>query len=68
MANGWRLGDEPSCGIARMFPVACGVNRFQNNSNDYALPGQKKNAASRPGKKIYQHGIVKRKVGAVQER
>jgi hypothetical protein len=31
LANGWRLSDEPSCGIARMFPVAGGVNRVLIN-------------------------------------
>lgn len=31
LANGWHLGDEPGCGVVRMFPVASGVNRVSQN-------------------------------------
>lgn len=36
LANGWRLGDEPGCGTARMFLVASGVNRVPENHKKLA--------------------------------
>jgi hypothetical protein len=67
LANGWRLGDEPGCGTARMFPVAS-VNRVPNN-HEIALPG-KKNARPRwrrePGRNDLDNALDSRNMGRAQ--
>jgi hypothetical protein len=68
LANGWRLGDEPGCGTARMFPVASCVNRVPNN-HEIALPG-KKNARPRwrrePGRNDFDNARDSRNMRAAQ--
>jgi hypothetical protein len=70
MANGWRLGDEPGCGVARMFPVASGLTCVPINPTK--LPAGAKNLpaamASRTGKRDCDHGIVKARTKRAQAR
>lgn len=70
MANGWRLGDEPGCGTARMFPVASCVNRFPIIPTKLPAGAKKLPAAmaSRTGKRDCDHGIDKARTKRTQGR
>ena len=57
-ALGFRLLDEPRCGVARM--AVCSVNRVPINAQNHALPAQRKARHAtplRPGKKFLEHEL-----------
>jgi hypothetical protein len=70
LACGFRLGDEPGCGIARMFSIVGGLNCVPINPTKLPAGAKKLPAAmaSRTGKKDCDNGIVKARTKRTQGR